>query len=153
MASVLTPSEKPCILQFVVQSLSLEFKFLGYWFIYHHATCLIFFKLWKWQEEVDIDNFACLVPLHVPTISWYSTVLNSLTYSCYYIYLFIASGFCKHIWLMRHRILSGKLHEQMFWVFLHTSSTLGLGEYICLPLQKLMFEDLRPLFESQDHVI
>ena len=37
-------------------------------FIYHHATCLIFFELWKWREAVDIDNLACLVPLHVPTI-------------------------------------------------------------------------------------
>ena len=29
---------------------------------------LFFFELWKWQEVVDIDNFACLVPLHAPTI-------------------------------------------------------------------------------------
>ena len=68
MASVLTPSEKPCISQFVVQSLSLEFKFSRILIYLPSCNMPYFFELWKWWEVVDIDNFASLVPLHVSTI-------------------------------------------------------------------------------------
>ena len=68
MASVLTPSEKPCISLFVVQSLSLEFKFSRILTYLPSCNMHYFFRALEVAGSGNIDNFACLVLLHVPTI-------------------------------------------------------------------------------------
>ena len=69
LASVLTPSKKSCISQFVFPIPHLRIQYFSEIDLFSiNMPCFFFFELRKWRKVVDIDNFACLVPLHIPTL-------------------------------------------------------------------------------------